>query len=230
MIFGTNKMLEKFNDVHLTYNNNAIERVDEFKYLGVKFDSKLSWSAQVDNVSKTISKRTGIIKRIKYFLPYKTTVMLSNALVIPHFDYGSMVWSNFNVEYHNRLQVLHNNLARIILSADIRTPTNDLMNTLQWVKLDKRWHNTLLMTVFKCLKNEYPSYLSSQFDFVHDNHNHITRNHTSNTLIVPKFKSNSGQRTFHVRAAYAWNSLPPTVRTQMENMTLGQFQAKIKEI
>ena len=230
MIFGTNKMLEKFNDIHLTYNNCEIEKVDEFKYLGVKFDSKLSWSAHVDNVSKTISKRTGIIRRIKYFLPYETTVMLSNALVIPHFDYGSMVWSNFNVECHKRLQVLHNNLARTILSADIRTPSNDLMNTLQWAKLDQRWHNTLLITVFKCLKNEYPLYLSSQFEFVHDNHTHITRNHTSNTLIVPKFKSNSGQRTFHVRAAYAWNSLPPTVRAQMENMTLGQFQSKIKEI
>ena len=230
MVFGTQKMLEKFNDVNLAYHNSDIERVDEFKYLGVKLDSKLSWSAHVDYVSKTISKRTGIIRRIKYFLPYETTVMLSNALVIPHFDYGSLVWSNFGVEYHNRLQVLHNNLARIILSADIMTPTNDLMNMLQWVKLNKRWHNTLLITVFKCLKNECPSYLSSQFEFVHDNHTYKTRNHTSNTLIVPKFKSNSGLRTFHVRAAYAWNSLPPTLRGQMEDMTLGQFQSKIKEI
>ena len=141
---------------------------------------------------KNVSKRTGIIKRMKHYLPNQTIVMLSNALVIPHFDYGSTVWSNFSAENHRKLQVLHNNLARIILSADIRTPTNDLMDALQWVKLDKRWRNHLLLIVYKCLRNVSPSYLSMQFEFVHNNHSHVTRNHTSNTLVVPKFKSLSG--------------------------------------
>ncbi len=52
-----------------------------------------------------------------------------------------------------RLQVLHNSLARTILAADIRTPVNDLMDALEWVKLDVRWQNQLLLLVFKCLKN-----------------------------------------------------------------------------
>ena len=138
---------------------------------------------------KNISKRTGIIKRMKYFLPHQTIVMLSNALVIPHFDYGSTVWSNFSTEFHNKLQVLHNNLARIILSADIRTPINEMMDALEWVKLDKRWHDQLLLIVFKCLRKLSPSYLSSQFEFVHDSHSHLTRSHTSNTLAVLKFNS-----------------------------------------
>ena len=60
---------------------------------------------------KNVSKRTGIIKRMKYFLPLQTIIMLSKALVIPHFDYGCTVWSNFNVDSHKRVQVLHNNLA-----------------------------------------------------------------------------------------------------------------------
>ena len=36
MICGTKTTLEKFHDVKLTFNGSAIERVDEFKYLGVK--------------------------------------------------------------------------------------------------------------------------------------------------------------------------------------------------
>ena len=63
--------------------------------------------------------------------------------------------------FQNKVQVLHNNLARIILSSDIRTPVNDMMDALQWVKLEKRWHEQLLLIVFKCLKNMGPSYLSS---------------------------------------------------------------------
>ena len=230
MICGTKRTLEKFHDVKLTFNGSVIERVDEFKYLGVKLDSSLSWSAHIDYLCKNVSKRTGIIKRVKNFLPHQTTVMLSNALVIPHFDYGSSVWSNFSTEFHNKLQVLHNNLARIILKADARTPINDMMNSLQWDKLDQRWHKQLLVIVYKCLLNLSPSYLSNQFEFVHDNHSYLTRNHTSNTLVVPKFKTNSGLRTFHVRAAYAWNNLPVSIRNKMDNMTVRQFRLKIDEI
>ena len=36
MIFGTNRMLQKFHNVQLIYNDYQIERVDEVKNLGVK--------------------------------------------------------------------------------------------------------------------------------------------------------------------------------------------------
>ena len=145
MIFGTKRTLEKFNNVRLTFNNNIIERDDEFKYLGLKLDSNLSWITHIDYLCKNVSKRAGIIRHVKRFLPHQTTVMLSNALVIPHFDYGCTVWSNFSSELQNIVQVLHDNLARIIFSADIRTPVNDMMDALQWVKLEKRWHEQFLL-------------------------------------------------------------------------------------
>jgi len=226
MICGTKCQLEKFNDVNVFYNNNVIERVSEFKYLGVKFDCCMTWSNHVDYLCSSIAKRIGIIKRVKHFMPRHTLTMLSNALVIPLFDYGSTVWSNFSQESQLKLQVLHNNLARTILSADIRTHVDDMMAALEWIKLKDRWENHLLILVFKCLKNLSPAYLSSQFNFIHDYHNYATRNHSSNTLVVPKFKSNSGKRTFHVRSAYIWNNLPTTIRTEVNVLSLGQFKAK----
>lgn len=227
MIVGTNHMLDKLNNINVKYDGNDIERVEEFKYLGVKFDSKLSWSAHVDYLCKNVSKRIGIIRRVKYFLPRQTVLLLSNALVMPHFDYGSTVWNNCTAEHHKRLQVLHNQLARTILSADIRTPTNDLMNSLNWVKLNNRWNNQLLVLLFKCLKNLSPCYLSSQFNFVYMNHNYSTRHSVWNSLTVPKCNSNSGQRTFHVRAANAWNGISPQIRSQLGNLSVRQFKNQL---
>ena len=60
-----------------------------------------------------------------------------------------------------------------------------MMDALEWVKLDKRWLDQPLLIVFKCLRKLSPSYLSSQFDSVHDSHSHLTRSHASNTLAVP---------------------------------------------
>ena len=107
---------------------------------------------------------------------------LSNALVI------AAVWLNISRVSQLKLQFLHNNLARTILFADIRTHVDDMMAALEWIKLKDRWENHLLILVFKCLKNLSPAYLSSQFNFIHDYHNYVTRNHSSNTLVVPKFK------------------------------------------
>ncbi len=72
-----------------------------------------------------------------------------------------------------------------------------------------------------------PDYLCDMFNFVHDNHNHVTRSHTSNTLIVPKYNSNSGKRTFIVRAAYLWNSLSASIRVELHNMSLYQFKTNV---
>ena len=230
MIFGTNHMIDKCSNVTVSYEGNVIEKVDEFKYLGVTFDSKLTWSTHVNNVCKNVSKRIGVIRRVKYFLPNKTTMRLSNALIMPQFDYGSLVWNNFSLEQHKRLQVLHNQLARTILSADIRTPVRDLMDSLKWLKLGDRWDNQLRVFVFKCLKELTPSYLSSQFQFVHETHSHSTRNSTTNTLVVPKCHANSGQRTFHVRAANIWNNISQETRSEFNNMTVMQFKSHIKNI
>ena len=122
--------------------------------LGVKFNKTMSWSSHVDYLANNVSKRFGIIKFVKHFLPHSTLIMLSNVLVIPQFDYASTVWSNFSQAHHTRLQVIHNCLARIILSADIRTPIKHIMSLLQWKKLNERWNNQMLIIVFKGIRRD----------------------------------------------------------------------------
>ena len=127
---GDNHVLNNFSDIKLNYGNAAIERVDKFKYLGVILDPLLSWCEHIDYVSSTISKCIGVIRRVKFYLPSNTLNMLSNALVFPHFGYCSPVWSNCKAEFSNSLQILQNKLARVLLSADIRTSVDDLMMAL----------------------------------------------------------------------------------------------------
>ena len=227
MVFGTNHMIDQYNDITLSFDDKLIEKVSVFKYLGIKFDSNMSWSSHIDYLSGNISKRIGIVKRIKHFIPQETLIMLSNALVIPHFDYASSVWSNCSANDQNNLQVLHNRLARTILSADIRTPIDDLLSSVNWIRLCDRWSNHMLILTFKCIKDMCPDYLCNQFKFVHNIHDHITRSHTTNTLVVPKCNSNSGKRTFLVRAASLWNNITPSIRADLDNLTLSQFKTSV---
>ena len=105
------------------------------------------------------------ISIFKFYLLPTTLNLLANALVFPHFDYCSPVWTNCICELSNSLQILQNKLACVLLSADIRRPISDMMNILCWDKLHERWNKHLLVIVFKCLHHKAPSYLSSQFIF-----------------------------------------------------------------
>ena len=227
MMFGTWQNLSKFKNISLTYDDNDIEIVDKFKYLGVVFDPHLSWSEHVNHMSSNISKRIGVIRRIKHYLPCSTVNLLAKAMVFPLFDYCSPVWSNFTANHHNHLQILQNKLARVLLHADIRTTIDKMMEDLNWVKLDCRWNHQLLIVTFKCLKEMAPVYLSSCFTFTHSAHGRTTRSQCSNTLVVPPWNITAGKRTFHYRAASLWNRLPVDVRSKFTDMSLNEFKSVI---
>ena len=127
MAFGTKHILDKFDNVNVMYNGDFIENVESFKYLGVTFDPLLSWSEHVNHISSKISQRIGIIRRVKFYLPNDILHMLAKAFVMPHFDYCSPVWTNCNITLLNSLQIHHNRLVRILLSADIRTRIDDMI-------------------------------------------------------------------------------------------------------
>ena len=195
MLFGTKQSFCKFKDTSLIYEGVMIERVEKFKYLGVLFDPQLSWDDHVNYLSSNISKRIGGICRVNYYLPSQTVNMLAQALVFPHFEYCSSVWSNISLHLLNELQILQNRLARILLSADIRTPVNKMMEDLDWDKLTCRWEQQLLIQTFKCLKQIAPVYISSNFIFTYSTHSKCTRSQSQNCL-CSNMENNFWQKNF----------------------------------
>ena len=148
-------------------------------YIGITFDPLLSWCEHENYISSKSSQRIGLIRRIKFYFPHDVINMLANALFMPHFDYCSPVWTNCNNTLLNSLQICHDRLPYILLSADVRTRIDDMMNSLNWVKLNKRWDKHLFVMLFKCLTHNVPSYLSSHFTYIQSVHSHSTRSQTS---------------------------------------------------
>ena len=78
----------------VTLNSSPIQLVSSFKYLGVNISSNLSWSLHIQSVSSKVRKLTGMIYRnfYKHSSP-QILLKLYNALILPHFNYCSSVWS-----------------------------------------------------------------------------------------------------------------------------------------
>ena len=61
----------------LKINQNEIERVDKFDFLGVTLDEHVNWKAQTDKVATRLSKYSGILNRLKLF----ATQHIANSLL-----------------------------------------------------------------------------------------------------------------------------------------------------
>ena len=106
-------------------------------------------------------------------------------------------------------------------------PVDNLLCDLNWINLDKRWKIQLLQVVFKCLRNDAPSYLLSQFMFTSTIHSRNTCSQASNMLVMPSFKIKPGKRTFHYRESSVWNSIPVDYRCNLSSMKLDSLKSLV---
>ena len=69
----------------------------------------------VDSFCNTVSRRIDVLRRAKAVISTESLKRLYDALVLPHFDYCSLVWDNCTDGFKDRLQKLQNRAGRIII-------------------------------------------------------------------------------------------------------------------
>ena len=92
LLCNSQKLTRRDTDLKVYINNSLTDKLDKFKYLGVWLDPALTWNEQIDKIFKTVSKRNGLLRRLRNVLPQKNLDMLYKALILPHLDYCDAVW------------------------------------------------------------------------------------------------------------------------------------------
>ena len=115
MIIGGTQRLNRLGSLKLLIEEDSLERVQQFKYLGVVINENLDWSEHIDHIYTKIAKRLGL-RKIKYLLPSTSRELIFNSLILPILDYGDIVWvDRCNTLLMDRIQVLQNKAAKLIL-------------------------------------------------------------------------------------------------------------------
>ena len=65
-----------------------------FKLLGLELDKQLSFDVSTDYLRKKISKRIGILNRIKAYLPKSEGILYYNPLIKPLILHCSVTWTS----------------------------------------------------------------------------------------------------------------------------------------
>ncbi len=69
----------KINPLYLKINDNVIDRVKEFNFLGLTLDENLNWKSHINIISNKISKSMGVLNKLKYCLPINAKHLIYNS-------------------------------------------------------------------------------------------------------------------------------------------------------
>ena len=209
MVIGSKNKLKQLDAHHNNshFRDTPIERVRNFKLLGVHLDENLNFKNHIDHVISKVSTGLKMLYRTRQYIDDRATLIcLYHSLIEPYFDYCSTIWGDCNKGFQDKLQKLQNRAGRIITKSDYSVRSRDIRKELHWVTLDKRRSNSKSVMMFKILNGLGPDCLRELFSYVSEHNSYNLRNADIN-LILPASKSNLGKRAFSYSGARNWNTL-----------------------
>ena len=213
MVIGSKNSLVSFEDFRFEPDDNvAIDRVTSFKYLGVTTDEKWNWKAHVRNLIKKLGHRICVFNRICHMLDMKSRIAYYNGLVLPHLDYGDILWGDqpgLKSEME-QLQAFQNKFARKVLGKKVSS--KEALKELSWVPLEDRRRIHRCFLVQNAIKGNIPEHFEN-FKSPLNTHGYNTRNGH-----LPRFgriRTEWGRRLTCYQATIEWQNLPLSIRQPM---------------
>lgn len=193
----------------LLINNQMIEYVENFNFLGIIMDSQLNWKVHMETIGKKISKTVGILNKLKLkdFLPMYTLKTIYDSLINSYLNYGILCWG-FKL---NRLVKLQKKAVRIIANTKYNKHTDPIFKKLNILKVTDIVTRKLYKFFYRYSNNTLPYYFLNNTYLNHPTHSHHTRN---STYVIP--------RVIHKYAEYNVRYQLPILLNNNENSIINK--------
>ena len=154
--FGTDARLSKATDtVVIKIGDYEINRVYDFKYLGIVLDDSLTWKDHVRYVISKVGKIVGILGRLRRNITIHAAFEMYNSLILPIVDYCDVVWFSCNKADTESFESLQRRASKIIVKSKFGIKSTDY---LKFQSLEDRRNAHILGLVRRCLKNNVPQF------------------------------------------------------------------------
>ena len=145
-------------NLDLKIQNVNIEKVPDFKLLGVYLDSCLTWNKQISHIANRLSKTAGILYRIKNYVPKNILVTIYNSLFQSHLTYCTPCWGFGPIA---RLKILQKKCIRTITNSKYNAHTTKLFYETDKLKLDDIFKLNCLKVYYKFKNKTLPTYFEA---------------------------------------------------------------------
>merc|ERR1711888_314253 len=126
-----------------------------------------------------------VFYNIRAYLTIDHIKTIYYALIYSRVKYGLSVYGTTNRGLIDKIQVLQNQLLKVLTGKPYRYFTNKLHNELKLLKIEDLYKQAILTFVHKFQNNKLPIVFDSYFTSFSEIHNINTRNRNTN-FIVPR--------------------------------------------
>ena len=123
---------------HLKLDGAILPYADEVKFLGMIFDSRLTWAKHIDDLKLKVKKSLNLLKVISGFdwgADKKSLLQIYDALCRSKLDYGCQIYSSASKSNLDALNVVHNMGLRICSGAFRTSP----LKVCMWIHINFHW-------------------------------------------------------------------------------------------
>ena len=201
--------------------NDPLTTVTSHPYLGVEFDSKLSWKDQVQNVKDKGTKTLNIVRR-NFTKGTNANIreQIYTSLVRPTLEYGSVAWDPHQANRIQMLESVQNKGARYVKEWSRYSSITD---KLGWCTLQQRRYVNRL-SFFKSVNNLHghslPPHVTRQ--------KRASKNHHAYSYHTLRARTDAYLHSFLPRAIRAWNNLPQEILAPSPESFRAQLANKLR--
>jgi Reverse transcriptase (RNA-dependent DNA polymerase)/Endonuclease-reverse transcriptase len=224
LLIGTPQQRSKLTTFSVSFHGNNLKPSESCRNLGVVFDSDLSFKSHISNICRTSFYHIRQLRQVRSSLDTNSAIVLANALVSAKLDYCNSLFYDLPDVSLNRLQLVQNALARVVVPSVKRSDhISPTLRKLHWLPIRQRITFKIASLTFKTLHFNQPSYLADLL-IPHDSHRTL-RSSDKLLLHVPLIKSSQGRRSFSYAAPFIWNNLSHELRS---SPSIASFHARLK--
>jgi len=196
---GTCQQLSKIMAQSLTLPNATLQFTNNVNDLGVLLDSQLTMADHISALSRSCFFQLLQVRSIKQSLTLEATKTLVHAFVSSRLDYCNGVLAGVSGQLLHRLQVIQNAAAHLVTGVRKYERVTPVLRSLHWLPVRQRNTFKTAVIMFKCLHGQAPLYLTELCRPISSDagHHHL---HSAfiRRLIIPRMKTNYGDRSFSV--------------------------------
>jgi hypothetical protein len=224
LLVGTPQQRSKFSSPTITFQGSSLPYVSSCRNLGVIFDSDLSFKKHISSVCSSSFYHIRQLRQIRSSLDRNSAIVLANSLVSSKLDYCNSLFYGLPDLSLNRLQLVQNALARVVVPTVRRSHhISPTLRSLHWLPIPQRIKYKIASITFKTLHHLQPSYLLNLLTPYCPSR--LLRSSDQHMLTVPFFKSSQSRRSFLFAAPTIWNSLPLSLRA---SSSISSFHTGLK--
>ena len=162
LLIGTKQRLKFSQLTTLSLGNDIIPVSSSARNLGFIFDSDMSFTDQINSLSKSCHFHIRDIRRIRHLLPLSAATALANSLVSSKLDYCNSLYTGISQANLNKIQRIQNTLARVVTNTSKFEHITPILKKLHWIPTKQRIDCLL---TYKTLQIQQPTYLHKSLSF-----------------------------------------------------------------